>query len=144
MSAEHIVTNTGAGAECSCGQVFSVYRQRAEYGTTSQAKANRVGMTRANARRHADAANRKVAIANVIRSVPAERATEAWAQVSYALSVGNARGRASAARRAHRLLSELLGSEYAPTLSLSTYLELLDDSAGLGQYRDSSVNPIDI
>lgn len=60
MSADyHSITNTPGGAECSCGRVFSVWHTRRKSGWFTAHDANRtINLMRANANRHAEAANR--------------------------------------------------------------------------------------
>ena len=57
MTTTHIVQYTPGGAECSCGRVFDVWVSNVR-GTTANKRAGKRGLMRANANRHAEAANR--------------------------------------------------------------------------------------
>jgi hypothetical protein len=55
----HSIQPTDSGAECSCGKEFNVWAWQRRYRDTSNDVARRVHLARANARRHAEAANKK-------------------------------------------------------------------------------------
>lgn len=55
----HIISDAPHGADCSCGRKFSIWGTGNTY-VAMRAMAHR-NLARANARRHADAANRKEA-----------------------------------------------------------------------------------
>lgn len=58
----HVLTQLPGGAECSCGREFSVWKQAHHSGWSAAHDAQRgINLAKANARRHADAANRREA-----------------------------------------------------------------------------------
>jgi hypothetical protein len=57
----HVLAYSPSGATCSCGQEFNVYKTRRSAGwSEAHDSARTVNIVKANARRHADAANRKL------------------------------------------------------------------------------------
>jgi hypothetical protein len=62
MSARHCITPTPSGAVCSCGREFDLWATRHKSGWSTAHDAHRTrNLVRANAQRHANAANAKLA-----------------------------------------------------------------------------------